>query len=164
MKYTPGVNQLVKYTPGVNQLTCKIKDYEASATIAIREPGHKGEDPGKKVSSGGFIKGIEPDLLVNPSQRAKFEEGVIYVYINFPGSSKYLSEDLHGLTQSDGQLLLAEIVAESFFRSIVMRKVEKRAIVILPGKEIEAYNRGIYDLQKKYLSAIQDGIMEFVNS
>lgn len=146
------------------KITCRLKDFEVSATVKVKEAGHRGPRDPKEKKSGGFIKDIIPDLTVNPSQRGKCEEGLIYVYINFPGTSKHISEDLRGITNPEGQILLAEIVADSFFRSLVIKKVEKRSIPIIPGKEIEAFNREIYKLQHKHLSSIQNGIMEFVNS
>jgi len=49
----------------------------------------------------------------------------------------------------------------------LLNKNHLNAVVLIEdkrGRKIEAYNRGIYELQRKYLSAIQEGIMEFVNS
>lgn len=146
----------------IGKISCTVNDFEAFTAISVKEPGHI-EKP-QENKSGGFIKDIIPDLTIDPSQRGRYEEGLIYIYVNFPGTAKYINEDLKGITHPEGQLLLAEIVADSFFRSLVVKKVEKRTIPIIPGKEIEAFNREIYKLQKKYLSTIQSGIMEFVNS
>ena len=143
------------------KITCHLKSNENSATIKIRKPGIKGPRP-KKNLRGGLLKDIVPDITKNPSMRAKYDEGVMSIYINFPGTNNYLGPELKELANIESQLLLAEIVGETFFRTLVTRKIQQKKVAIIPGKELEAFNREYYSMQKKYLMPIQQSILEFV--
>lgn len=143
------------------KITCRLKENECFTTVKIRKPGHRNPNSHKNLR-GGLLKEISPDMTSNPSIRAKYSEGIMSIYINFPGTRNYIGPDLKELANPESQLLLAEIVGEAFFRTLVTRKIEQKKVAIIPGKELEAFNREYSDMQKKYLSAIQQGILEFI--
>lgn len=144
-------------------LTCIFGEHIATANVMVAPPGKIGRR--KKIKAkGGFFRRIEADRRVNPSQRVRYDEenGIIWIYVKFPGVSKYLEDNL-SFRRSEGSApmpMYAELVGEAFCRFIARDYVEQGKVPHLPGGEIEAVTIAMNMAQAEYLHQIHDAVLK----
>jgi len=140
-------------------ITCKFGGHEATANVRVAPPGKIG--PRKKPKAkGGFFRGIEADRGVNPSQRVRYDEssGIIWIYVKFPGISKYFEDNLNFKSEIS-QPMYAELIGEAFCRFMARDYVEKGEVPRIPGGEVEAVTIAMNKAQAEYLHQIHDAVL-----
>ncbi|MFC1562885.1 hypothetical protein ACFL4Z_02415 [candidate division KSB1 bacterium] len=142
-------------------IIAKLGEEIAKATIEVATP--KKRKIGKIYSrKGGFLKDINTDNLLSPTQRVYYEgkEGIIKIFINFPSVSKFFKGGLdEGVETAEGRLLLAELVGEAFCKEVARKGIYSGKYQSVPDGEIDSYITAFSELQKKYLHKIQDIIL-----
>lgn len=140
-------------------IVARFVNSEDIAEFHVREPGKRpvGPPTGRK---GGMFEDIQYDHSTpNPSQRVAYLDGRITVFLNFPPVSQYLGPGGAGWDKPKGSLMLAELVGDAFSKEIVRRQIEEGKIHVPPGGPIDAFNKGINDLMKKYLHEIHKALV-----
>lgn len=143
-------------------ITCKFREYIATANLRVAPPGKIGPRKKPKVK-GGFFRGIEADRGANPSQRVRYDEksGIIWIYVKFPGVNSYLEENLDFKDEAEAsRAMYAELVGEAFCRFIARNYIEQQKVLLLPGGEIEAVTIAMSMAQKEYLYKIHDAVLK----
>jgi hypothetical protein len=140
-------------------IVARFAKSEDIAEFHVREPGKRpvGQLTRRK---GGMFEDIQYDHVTpNPSQRVAYLDGRITVFLNFPPISDYLGPGGVGWDKPKGSLILAELVADAFSKEIVRRQIEEGKIHVPPGGQIDAFNKGMNDLMKRYLSQIHKALV-----
>ncbi|MBI4824121.1 MAG: hypothetical protein HY805_07845 [Nitrospirae bacterium] len=81
--------------------------------------------------------------------------GKIKVFVKFPVVQQYLDEKLEP-RDDKGKAVLAELIGEVFCRFTAREKVDRGEYPIIPGNEINMFNKAVNDLQKEYLHKIHE--------
>jgi len=142
-------------------LTCTFGEHVATANVRVAPPGKIGQR--KKVKpKGGFFRGIEANRVPNPSQRAHYDEhsGIIWIYVKFPGISKYFEDNLNFKMSETSRPMYAELIGEAFCRFIARDYVKEGKVPLLPGGEIEAVTIAMNMAQAEYLHQIHDAVLK----
>lgn len=135
---------------------CKLGNQEASALVVVKKQKKRGE------KKGGFISKIEEENTINPIQRVMYEKGKIKIYVKFPGVTKYFPNGLKEIEEKEGsRVMLAEIIGETFCKTLAERKLETGEITPPEGGLIAAFNSEVNSFQKKYLDKIHEIILNY---
>lgn len=140
-------------------ITCKFGKNVATANVRVAPPGKLGRRK-KPKAKGGFFRGIKADRGVNPSQRVRYDEssGIIWIYVKFPGISKYFKDNLN--FEGDGpRAMYAELIGEAFCRFIARDYIEKGEVPRILGGEIEAVTIAMNQAQAEYLHQIHEAVL-----
>lgn len=132
--------------------------------VRVKEMGHIGTTPSKPQKKGGI-----QDFYLNSDptadQRAFYNEktGIIDIFTQFPGVSRYLGESLDTRTET-GRMLLCEIVCEAFFKQIAEKRITQ-GIETPFGEGIEAhislYKNTFNRLQKTHINKVYSLVMNW---
>jgi len=94
----------------------------------------------------------------------EYEEktGLIKIYVKFPGVARYFPSGLKEIEQKEeSKVMLAELIGETFCKTLANRKLETGEISAPPGGEIDAFNSTVNEFQKKYLDKIHEIILNW---
>jgi hypothetical protein len=140
-------------------ITCLLEESRATTEVNVvpeKPIGPKGKRKRElHIPKGGFFNEIVPDNELNPPQRGSYENGKIRIFVSFPMVKHYLDEKLEP-RGSEGKAILAELIGDVFCRFIARARVDKGAYPIIPGAEIDTFNRALNDIQKEYLHRIHE--------
>jgi len=141
-------------------ITIKLGKITAFTEVRVAPPKkiEKHERKSGIISEIRLDKGIE----CGKYYRALYKKGIIFINIEFPSTKNILKGDLNESIETlEGKILLSEIVGEVFFRYLARQSVEKEGY--FPTEEptgiIDGYNLKLSELQKKYMSIIQNIIL-----
>jgi len=140
-------------------ISARCEGLKAEAMIKViskREPAN-GSSP--KKDRGGLFSGVEFDSAAEPRQRVKFDRSnaKIIIATKAPSVSAYCdSQDNFSGDTPQGQVLLAELVAEAVCSEIARRGVESGTYISAYGAEADAVRRAHIDLQNKYTHKIHE--------
>jgi len=139
-------------------ISCRLGNQEATTLVIVKQPIKR------RKTKGGFISNIEQDSIANPIQRVEYEEktGLIKIYVKFPGVARYFPSGLKEIEQKEeSKVMLAELIGETFCKTLANRKLETGEISAPPGGEIDAFNSTVNEFQKKYLDKIHEIILNW---
>jgi hypothetical protein len=104
---------------------------------------------------------IRFDDRMDPRQRVYFDRvnSSIVIATNAPSVYMYLDENNRLDTTVQGQVLLAELVAEAVCREIAREGVEKGRFLVLEGSEADAIQNHFIRLQNRYSHLIHEHIV-----
>lgn len=134
---------------------------ESRATAGVNVVPEQKEIKKKRelhIPKGGFFSEVRPDLENDPPQRVAYESGKIKIFVKFPMVQQYLNEKLEPKV-NEGKVILAELMGEVFCRFTARKKVDRGDYPIIPGAEIDTFNRALNDMQKEYLHKIHEVIL-----
>jgi hypothetical protein len=142
-------------------ITCKFGEHEATANVRVAPPGKIGPRKKQKVK-GGFFRGIEGDRGANPSQRVRYDEnsGIIWIYVKFPGISRYFEDNLNFKFSETSRPMYAELIGEAFCRFISRDYIADGKVPRIPGGEVEAVTIAMNKAQAEYLHQIHDAVLK----
>jgi len=146
----------------------ELGDIEAFSIVRVVDKLEKNSRKRKKLNkkSGGFIRAIQSDETADPFQRVLYDNhlGEIRIYVNFPGVNLYIAKGLEGSESPEGSVLLAELVSEAFCRAVATKGLKEGKFLTLGSDldaHISAYNRALFDLQKKYLEKLHKSVVSY---
>jgi len=164
--------QELKVNPEKGVIEKGIKTYGEKENIKgkiIAKMGSKQTEATVKITSktprprkSGIIKDINYDTETPEEdviQRVSYANNEITVYTNDKSISKYFQPtvDLEG--DISCQLICAELFLEAFCNMLAQEKERKGEIIDIGGNKIDAYQREINSLKKKYGQMIHDNIV-----
>jgi hypothetical protein len=133
----------------------RVGRMEDMAELKVQAPGQT-----KRKRLGGTNRGlfrdIDFDTTPNPIQRVSFVDGTIKVYLRFPPILNYIKAGGQGMDTPQGSLMLAELVAEGFCRTVARRQLDAGLAPSVEGGEIDAFNSQVNLLMRRHLGAIHD--------
>lgn len=138
-------------------VTAKMKGgYSAAVIVKIISkrlpPGENGRDKKR-----GLFRGVKPDPNADPRQRVYVRDHIIWIATKAPTIARYIGPALEGARDTpEGQVMLAELVAEAFCRDIARRRVERGRFVFPTGGEAEAREREARRLHNQYALRIHE--------
>jgi len=142
-------------------ITCKFREYTATANVRVAPPRKIGERKKPKVK-GGFFRGIKA-ARGSTSQRVRYDEksGIIWIYVDFPGVKKYFEPNLNFKSPVEASRpMYAELIGEAFCRFIARDYIKTGKVPKIPGGEIEAVIIAMNTVQKEYLHQIHDAVLQ----
>jgi len=112
-------------------------------------------------SSNALFNDIRFDDRMDPRQRVYFDRvnSSIVIATNAPSVRMYLDENNRLDSSMQGQVLLAELVAEAVCREIAREGVEKGRFLVLEGSEADAIQNHFIRLQNRYSHLIHEHIV-----
>jgi len=112
-------------------------------------------------SSNALFNDIRFDDRMDPRQRVYFDRvnSSIVIATNAPSVKMYLDENKRLDSSMQGQVLLAELVAEAVCREIAREGVEKGRFLVLEGSEADAIQNHFIRLQNRYSHLIHEQIV-----
>lgn len=140
-------------------ISATLNGSEAQAyakVIAKREPAHEPKPKKKR----GLFDDIRFDEQAEPRQRVRFEQGAIIVAVKAPSVSPYLGAGGAGTETPQGQVILAELVAEAVCREVAREGVVKGKFIAAPGAEADARQREYLRLQNLYAAKIHERFVD----
>lgn len=139
-------------------ITCTFEESRATADVNVVPEGKEGKKKRElHIPKGGFFQEILSDMEKDPAQRVAYESGKIKVFIKFPMVQHYINEKLEP-KGDEGKAILAELIGEAFCRFIARERIDRGDYPIIPGAEIDTFNRAMNDIQKEYLHKIHEAI------
>jgi hypothetical protein len=141
-------------------ISCNLGNQEATTLVVVKQPTIK-----KRKKKGGFISDIKPDNTLNPIQRTEYDEseGIIKIYIKFPGVARYFPSGLDEIEKKEeSRIMLAELIGEAFCRTLARRQIIETGGI--PGSreaQIDDFNNKLNNMQKKYLDKIHEIILNW---
>jgi hypothetical protein len=143
-------------------ISASINGLKAEAMVKViskREP--PGPPPTKK-EHGGLFRDVKFDPTAEPKQRVRFDQANanIVVATKAPSVAPYLDEQGRGSETPQGQVLLAELVAEAVCFEIARRGVQNGVFLAPAGAEADAIRREHVNLQNKYAHRIHECFVE----
>ena len=133
--------------------------------IEKKEKGKEKEKGELKKKTGGLFKEIFfDDFEKNPTKRVYYEkdQGIIRIYINFPGISNYIINSKgDGTDNPIGRTLLYELIVEAFCKATAQIKVENEGSS-LEGR-LDSYLKEYNEIMKQCLPMIYKICVEDVN-
>lgn len=140
-------------------ITCKCREYKATANVRVAPPKKIGQRKKTKVK-GGFFRGIKA-ARGSASQRVRYDEksGIIWIYVDFPSVKKYFEKNLNFKSEAS-RPMYAELIGEAFCRFIARDYIKTGKVPRIPGGEIEAVIIAMNTVQKEYLHQIHDAVLK----
>jgi len=141
-------------------ITCKFREYKATADVRVAPPKKIGPRKEKKVK-GGFFRGIKA-ARGSASQRVRYDEksGIIWIYVDFPGIKEYFENNLNFKKSEASRPMYAELIGEAFCRLIGRDYIKTGKVPPIPGAEIEAVTIAMNMAQAQYLHQIHDAVLK----
>ena len=121
--------------------------------ISKREPTN---EPREKKQHGGLFRAFVFDAAAEPRQRVKFDPATsdIIIATKAPSVAAYFDEQGNGSGTPQGQVMLAELVAEAVCFAIAQRGVQNEKFLSVRGAESDAIRREHIRLQNEYAHKI----------
>jgi len=140
-------------------ITCKFREYIATANVRVAPPGKIGRRK-KSKAKGGFFRGIKA-ARGSASQRVRYDEksGIIWIYVDFPGIKEYFENNLNFKKGEASRPMYAELIGEAFCRFLARDYIKTGKVPKIPGGEIEAVIIAMNTVQKEYLHKIHDAVL-----
>lgn len=143
-------------------ITATINGLKAEAYVTViskREPPTK---PREKKEHGGLFRDFKFDATAEPRQRVKFDPATsdIIIATKAPSVAAYFDEHGNGSEKPQGQVLLAELVAEAVCFEIARRGVQNEKFLYVPGAESDAVRREHIRLQNEYAHKIHECLVD----
>lgn len=141
-------------------ITCKFREYKATADVRVAPPKKIGPRKEKKAK-GGFFRGIKA-ARGSASQRVRYDEksGIIWIYVDFPGIKEYFENNLNFKKSEASRPMYAELIGEAFCRLIGRDYIKTGKVPPIPGAEIEAVTIAMNMAQAQYLHQIHDAVLK----
>jgi len=141
-------------------ITCKFREYKATADVRVAPPKKIGPRKEKKVK-GGFFRGIKA-ARGSASHRVRYDEksGIIWIYVDFPGIKEYFENNLNFKKSEASRPMYAELIGEAFCRLIGRDYIKTGKVPPIPGAEIEAVTIAMNMAQAQYLHQIHDAVLK----
>ena len=100
-----------------------------------------------------MFKKIRPTQEDEPIQRFRFleKEGILEVFVKFPGIEKYLGPQFENVSSFEGRVLLSEIILEAFCRVLSRKRAGKYF-----NEEIDPLMNDMDRLRKKASQSVYD--------
>jgi hypothetical protein len=139
-----------------------INGLKAEAYVTViskREPPTK---PREKKEHGGLFRDFKFDATAEPRQRVKFDlaSSDIIIATKAPSVAAYFDEHGNGSGAPQGQVMLAELVAEAVCFEIARRGVQNEKFLYVPGAESDAIRREHIRLQNEYAHKIHECLVD----
>lgn len=109
-------------------ITAMMGRLSATCDVRVAPLKKRGEIKDRdKSKGGGLFKKIRPTQEDKPIQRFRFleKEGVLEIFVKFPGLERYLGEHFEHINNLESRALLAEIILEAFCRVISRKRAGK---------------------------------------
>jgi hypothetical protein len=138
-------------------VTARVDGLEAEAFVKVISKKEGPAEPHEPRPHGGLFRDVKFDARPEMKQRVWFDKETanIIVAIKAPSVSPYiLDETGKGTETPQGQVMLAELIAEAVCREIARRGVERGDFIYVPGAEGDAIQREYIRLQLQYAHRI----------
>jgi len=145
---------------GEGLITATLGKLHAQAMVQVHSKKEVLVEPPTRSKSALF-NDIRFDDRMDPRQRVYFDRvnSSIVIATNAPSVKMYLDENNRLDTSVQGQVLLAELVAEAVCREIAREGVEKGKFLVLEGSEADAIQNHFIRLQNRYSHLIHEHIV-----
>jgi len=112
----------------------------------------------------GLFRGVEPAPEADPRVRAFVKDSVIWVSTTAPTVKPYIGPALEGAYDTpQGQVMLAELIAEACCREIARQRVQKQLVAVPAGAEADAREREYRRLHNQYAHRIHEMFVQREN-
>ena len=141
-------------------ITAFLGKLHAQALVQVHSKKETLVEPPTRGKNALF-NDIRFDDRMDPRQRVYFDRvnSSIVIATNAPSVKMYLDENNRLDTTIQGQVLLAELVAEAVCREIAREGVEKGRFLVLEGSEADAIQNHFIRLQNRYSHLIHEHIV-----
>ncbi len=138
-------------------ITAMLSKLSATCDVKVAPLKPRGDGPNPPRKSGGLFKKIRPTQEEEPTQRFRFleKEGILEVFVKFPGIEKYLGTQFENINNPDSRALLSEIILEAFCRVISRKRAGKYYV-----EEIDPFMYDMDQLRKKASQSVYDLIFK----
>lgn len=145
---------------GEGLITARVNKMHAQAMVQVHSKKEVLPAPPSR-SKNALFNDIRFDDRMDPRQRVYFDRvnSSIVIATNAPSVKRYLDENNRLDTAVQGQVLLAELVAEAVCREIAREGVEKGRFLVLEGSEADAIQNHFIRLQNRYSHLIHEHIV-----
>lgn len=139
-------------------ITATINGFKAEAMVKVISKREPPSEHQPKKEHGGLFRDVKFDPTAEPKQRVRFDRANANIIIatKAPSVAAYLDEQGNGSQNPQGQVLLAELVAEAVCFEIARRGVENGVFLAPAGAEADAIRREHVNLQNKYAHKIHE--------
>ncbi|HXE74741.1 MAG TPA: hypothetical protein VNN18_03755 [Candidatus Xenobia bacterium] len=110
----------------------------------------------KEKKRAGLFKDVRFDPHADPRHRVRYDDGYIVIAVNALSVAPYLREGGKGSQTPQGQVMLAELVAEAVCKEIARSGVSKGRFLAPPGGETAAIQREFLRIQNEYAHRIHE--------
>jgi hypothetical protein len=142
-------------------ITASANGSEAEAYVKVIAKKEHVEPPVPPTTKkSGLFDGIRFDEQAEPRQRVRCENRIILVAVKAPSVAPYLGVGGKGTETAQGQVLLAELVAEAACREMAREGVSRNRFVSAPGAESDARQREYLRLHNLYAANIHERLVE----
>ena len=143
-------------------ITATINGLKAEAMVKVISKREPPGEPHPKKEHGGLFRDVKFDPTDDPKQRVRFDRANsnIIIATKAPSVAAYLDEHGNGSQNAQGQVLLAELIAEAVCFEIARRGVESGVFLAPTGAEADAIRREHVNLQNKYAHKIHECFVE----
>jgi hypothetical protein len=141
-------------------ITALLGKLHAQAMVQVHSKKEALVEPPTRGKNALF-NDIRFDDRMDPRQRVYFDRvnSSIVIATNAPSVKMYLDENNRLDTTIQGQVLLAELVAEAVCREIAREGVEKGRFLVLEGSEADAIQNHFIRLQNRHSHLIHEHIV-----
>ncbi len=145
---------------GEGLIVARVNKMHAQAMVQVHSKKEALPAPPSR-SKNALFNDIRFDDRMDPRQRVYFDRvnSSIVIATNAPSVKRYLDENNRLDTAVQGQVLLAELVAEAVCREIAREGVEKGRFLVLEGSEADAIQNHFIRLQNRYSHLIHEHIV-----
>lgn len=145
---------------GEGTITATIGKMHTQAIVQVHSKKDVLPEPAAK-SKNALFNDINFDDRMDSRQRVYFDRvnSNIVIATGAPSVKIYLDENNRLDTTIQGQVLLAELVAEAMCREIAREGVEKGRFLVLEGSEADAIQNHFIRLQNRYAHLIHEYIV-----
>ncbi len=145
---------------GEGLIMARVNKMHAQAMVQVHSKKEALPAPPSR-SKNALFNDIRFDDRMDPRQRVYFDRvnSSIVIATNAPSVKRYLDENNRLDTAVQGQVLLAELVAEAVCREIAREGVEKGRFLVLEGSEADAIQNHFIRLQNRYSHLIHEHIV-----
>lgn len=145
-------------------VTARIGSEKAEALVKVISKKIVNPEPVDPRHRGALIKDFRFDPNAEPRQRVRFDKSTSSVIISTkaPSVATYLDESGNGHETPQGQVLLAELIAEAACREMARRGVETGKFLVIEGSEADAIQREYINLQNKYAHHIHKCLVDSI--
>jgi hypothetical protein len=164
-KLDPNVGEAIVRVEGrqvgsEGMITAQVEKLHAQAMVQVHSKKEVLVEPPAR-SKNALFNDIRFDDRMDPRQRVYFDRvnASIVIATNAPSVKRYLDENNRLDTTVQGQVLLAELVAEAVCREIAREGVEKGRFLVLEGSEADAIQNHFIRLQNRYSHLIHEHIV-----
>ena len=143
-------------------ITATINGLKAEAYVTVISKRQPPIEPREKKEHGGLFREVKFDATAEPRQRVKFDLATsnIIIATKAPSVAAYFDELGNGSETPQGQVLLAELVAEAVCFEIARRGVQNEKFLYVPGAEGDAVRREHIRLQNEYAHKIHECLVD----